>query len=172
MEFEVGDYVWAVLTKDHFSVGDYNKLSAKKIGPVEIVEKINPNAYRLNLPSHIRTADVFNVKHLIPYVVDSSSENDDAANSRANFLHPRGNDAEQKGIEYGGTRPSESTLGRIWKIRTAAPCLLNWAGRSIQTKTQHRDANHGHRHARNRTGFSYFGSGQFQGFLFRFLCVF
>ena len=45
MEFEVADYMWVVLTKDHFFVGDYNKLSAKKIGLVEIVEKINPNAY-------------------------------------------------------------------------------------------------------------------------------
>ena len=45
VEFEVGDYVWAVLTKDRFSAGEYNKLSARKIGPVEIIEKINPNAY-------------------------------------------------------------------------------------------------------------------------------
>ena len=69
VEFEVGNYVCAILTKDHFSVDDYNKLSAKKIGPVEIVEKIKLNAYRLKLPSHIRTTDVFNVKHLIPYWV-------------------------------------------------------------------------------------------------------
>ena len=53
MEFEVGDFVWVVLTKDHFFVRDYNKLSAKKIGPVEVIENINPNAYRLKLPSHI-----------------------------------------------------------------------------------------------------------------------
>ena len=26
MEFKVGDYAWAVLTKDHFSIGEYNKL--------------------------------------------------------------------------------------------------------------------------------------------------
>ena len=94
MEFKVGDYVWAILTKDHFSMGDYNKLSAKKIGPVEIVEKINPNAYQLKLPSHIRTVDVFTVKHLIPYVGDSSLGDDDAVNLRVNFLHPRGNDVE------------------------------------------------------------------------------
>ena len=49
----MGHYVWVVLTKDRFPVGEYNKLSAKKIGPVEIVEKINSNAYRLKLPSHI-----------------------------------------------------------------------------------------------------------------------
>nr|GEV10382.1 hypothetical protein [Tanacetum cinerariifolium] len=44
VDFEVGDFVWAVLTKDRFSVGEYNKLSAKKIGPLEIFKKINSNA--------------------------------------------------------------------------------------------------------------------------------
>ena len=95
MEFDVGDYVWAVLTKDCFPTGDYNKLYAKKIGPVEIVEKINPNAYRLRLPSHIRTADVFNMKHLIPFTGDSSDD-DVVANSRSNFLSPGENDAIQE----------------------------------------------------------------------------
>ncbi|PKI67388.1 hypothetical protein CRG98_012216 [Punica granatum] len=89
VEFEVGDFVWAVLTKDRFSAGNYYKLAARKISPVEIVEKINSNAYRLKLPSHIRTADVFNVKHLIPYTGDSSDDDD----SRTNSLHPGENDA-------------------------------------------------------------------------------
>ncbi|PKI56654.1 hypothetical protein CRG98_022942 [Punica granatum] len=44
VEFEVGDFVWAVLTKDRFSAGDYHKLVARKIGLVErvcrIVQKI------------------------------------------------------------------------------------------------------------------------------------
>ena len=84
VEFDVGDYMWAVLTKDRFPVGEYNKLSAKKIGPVEIVEKINSNAYRLKLPSHIRTADVFNVKHLVPFTGDSSDDSD----SRPNYVQP------------------------------------------------------------------------------------
>nr|GEW81322.1 hypothetical protein [Tanacetum cinerariifolium] len=34
---------------------------------LEIMEKMNSNAYRLKLPSHIRRSDVFNVKHLLPY---------------------------------------------------------------------------------------------------------
>ncbi|KAF7135555.1 hypothetical protein RHSIM_Rhsim08G0252200 [Rhododendron simsii] len=87
VEFEVGNFVYAVLTKDRYSAHDYNKLAACKIGPVEVVEKINPNAYRLKLPSHIRTADVFNVKHLIPFKGDSLS--DEEANSRANFVFLR-----------------------------------------------------------------------------------
>ncbi|EEF35602.1 conserved hypothetical protein [Ricinus communis] len=43
MKFKVGDFVWAFLTKGCFLAGDYNKLSAKKIGPMEIIEIINPN---------------------------------------------------------------------------------------------------------------------------------
>ncbi|GJV46315.1 putative nucleotidyltransferase, ribonuclease H [Tanacetum coccineum] len=77
---------------DRFPVGEYNKLSAKKIGPLEIVEKINSDAYRLKLPSHIRCSDVFNVKHLLPYHGDSSDD-DLVVNSRANFVYPGGNDA-------------------------------------------------------------------------------
>ncbi|GJZ47672.1 zinc finger, CCHC-type containing protein [Tanacetum coccineum] len=92
VDFEVGDFVWAILTKDRFPVGEYNKLSAKKIGPLEIVEKINSNAYRLKLPSHIRCSDVFNVKHLLPYHGDSSDD-DPVENSRANFVYPGENDA-------------------------------------------------------------------------------
>ncbi|GJT87454.1 hypothetical protein Tco_1069171 [Tanacetum coccineum] len=92
VDFEVGDFVWAILTKDRFPVGEYNKLSAKKIGPLEIVEKINSNAYRLKLPSHIRCSDVFNVKHLLPYHGDSSHD-DLVGNSRTNFVYPWRNDA-------------------------------------------------------------------------------
>ena len=77
VDFEVGDFVWAVQTKDRFPISEYNKLSARKIGPVEIIEKINSNAYRLKLPSHIHTTDVFNAKHLVPFHGDSSSEDED-----------------------------------------------------------------------------------------------
>ncbi|PKI33279.1 hypothetical protein CRG98_046334 [Punica granatum] len=74
VEFEMGDFVWAIPTKDCYPAGEYNKLPVRKIGPVEVVEKINSNAYRLKLLSHIRTTDVFNVKHLIPYTDDSSDD--------------------------------------------------------------------------------------------------
>lgn len=68
---------------------DYNKHKVKKIGPTKIIKKLNPNAFRLQLPSHIRTADVFNFKHLVPYYGDCSDDD----NSRVNSVKPRGNDA-------------------------------------------------------------------------------
>ena len=99
LEFDVGDFVWVVLTNDHFPAGEYNKLSTRKIVPVEIIEKINPNVYRLKLPSHVRTVDVFNMKHLIPFYGDYSND-DDAGNSRMNFLYPRKNDANEQALEF------------------------------------------------------------------------
>nr|GEU35070.1 hypothetical protein [Tanacetum cinerariifolium] len=58
---------------------------------LEIMEKINSNAYHLKLPSHIRCSYVFNVKHLLTYHGNSSDE-DSAGNSRMNFVYPKGND--------------------------------------------------------------------------------
>nr|GEW32411.1 hypothetical protein [Tanacetum cinerariifolium] len=91
VDFDVGDFVWAVLTKDRFSVEEYNKLSAKKTGSLEVVEKMNSNAYRFKLPSHICYSDVFNVKHLLPYHGDSFDE-DSVGNLRTNFVYLGGND--------------------------------------------------------------------------------
>jgi hypothetical protein len=66
--FDVGDQVWAVLTRNRMPAHSYNKLKAKKIGPLEVLERINDNVYRLRLPANITTSDVFNVKYLSKFV--------------------------------------------------------------------------------------------------------
>nr|CAZ40333.1 hypothetical protein [Raphanus sativus] len=86
--FEPGDLVWVYLTKERLPLRDYNKLKSKKLGPVEVVERINPNVYRVRLPSHLRTSDVFNIKHLSPF----KGDNDDP-DSWANPSQPGGPDA-------------------------------------------------------------------------------
>lgn len=93
--FNEGDFVYAVLTKDRFPVGAYNKLKARKIGPVKIVKQINDNAYKLELPEDAYTSDVFNVKHLIPYHEDEQSNEEELLNSRTNFFQPGEDDAVQ-----------------------------------------------------------------------------
>ncbi|KAG2332572.1 hypothetical protein Bca52824_003752 [Brassica carinata] len=80
--FEVGDLVWAVLTRDRMPAHSYNKLKAKKIGPLEVLERINDNAYRLRLPADITTSDVFNIKYLSRYFPPEQP-----SDSRANPLH-------------------------------------------------------------------------------------
>jgi hypothetical protein len=97
VEFEEGDFVWAILTKDIFPMGEYNKLAARKVGPIEIIENINLNAYQLKLPSHIKTSDVFNVKHHVPFISDSSYGD---TNSRANSLQPGENDVDHIASEF------------------------------------------------------------------------
>ena len=85
--FEVGDLVWAYLTRDRMPAHVYNKLKARKITPLEVLERINDNAYRLRLPADVNTADVFNVKYLSRFVPD------DAADSGSNPSHPGRPDA-------------------------------------------------------------------------------
>lgn len=84
---EVGDLVWVVLTRDRMPAHAYNNLKAKKIGPVQVLERINDNAYRLQLPDDINTSDVFNVKSLSRYFPP-----DQAQDSESNPTHPGGPD--------------------------------------------------------------------------------
>jgi hypothetical protein len=99
--------VWAILTKDRFPMGEYNKLAARKVGLVEIIAKINPMPYRLKLPSHIKTSDVFNVKHLVPFIEDSS---EDDANSRTNSLQPGEDDVDQIALKFMKTNTSDVSV--------------------------------------------------------------
>ena len=41
------------------------------MGPCEVLECINPNAYKVQLPAHLHTSNVFNVKHIYPYHGDN-----------------------------------------------------------------------------------------------------
>jgi len=93
VEFKEGDLVYAVLMKDRFPIGAYNKLKARKIGPVEILKKINDNVYQLKLLNDVYTSDVFNVKHLIPYYEEEQSSREDHLNSRTNSFQPGEDDA-------------------------------------------------------------------------------
>ncbi|GJV56718.1 hypothetical protein Tco_1457723, partial [Tanacetum coccineum] len=126
--FEDGDFVWAILTKDHFLVGEYNKLSAKKIGPLEIVEKINSNAYRLKLPSHIsypwgnvggpnieELADLFLESHDRVNKRDSVKQSTDDEQSK----NPFGEDDDSSSDEQSGRRPRKNQRedNRRWESR-------------------------------------------------------
>lgn len=83
VQFAVGDFLWAVLTKDRFPPREYNKLKARKLGHLEVLERINANAYRVKVPPGVYSSDVFNVKYLFPFV-----SQDDIEDSRVNLLYP------------------------------------------------------------------------------------
>lgn len=49
IQFKMGDLLSTMITKDRSSHDAYHKLIVSKIGPLEILEKINANAYGLVL---------------------------------------------------------------------------------------------------------------------------
>ena len=65
--FKEGDLVWVLLSKERHPHGAYMKLNDRKVGPCEVLRKINDNAYQVQLPSHLNISNTFNVQHLIPY---------------------------------------------------------------------------------------------------------
>ncbi|KAL6504367.1 hypothetical protein OROGR_026290 [Orobanche gracilis] len=107
------EYTWSANSPTQ----EYNKLSARKIGHVEVIEKINPNAYCLKLPSHIHTSDVLNVKHLVPFAGDNSSEDETGADSRANRFQPMEDDEDEIALAF----LSLSTNSDNSKIEDDAP---------------------------------------------------
>ena len=69
-EMEIGDY--ALVNPHSLELVDVQgtgkKLVQRMIGPFEVVEKINPQVYRLRLPDTYSMHPVFNIEHLKKYI--------------------------------------------------------------------------------------------------------
>src|SRR5207237_1071455 len=66
--FEPGDLVWLHLRKDRFPALRKSKLMPRADGPFKILEKINDNAYKLELPADFGVSPTFNIADLKPYL--------------------------------------------------------------------------------------------------------
>ena len=64
MVFELGDWVWVHLRKDMFPSQRKSKLQTRGDGPLKVLERINGNAYKIDLPSEYRVSYTFNVTDL------------------------------------------------------------------------------------------------------------
>jgi hypothetical protein len=66
--FHVGDFVLLHLHKDRFLALHKSKLMPRADGPFEVLEKINDNAYKLELPTEFGTVSpTFNIADFKPY---------------------------------------------------------------------------------------------------------
>ncbi|KAA0051482.1 putative retrotransposon protein, identical [Cucumis melo var. makuwa] len=75
LEFQVGDQVFLKLSpwRGVIRFGRKGKLSPRYIGPYQIMERVGPTAYRLELPIELaRIHDVFHVSMLRKYIPDPS----------------------------------------------------------------------------------------------------
>jgi hypothetical protein len=68
VKLELGDLVWLHLRKEWFSDLRKSKLMSRVDGPFKILEKINNNAYKLELPLEFGVSPTFNISDLRPYL--------------------------------------------------------------------------------------------------------
>jgi hypothetical protein len=85
--FEPGDWVWLHMRKERFPAKRRSKLLPRVDGPFQVLERINDNAYKLDLPGEYNVSATFNVTDLSPFDVG-----DDL---RANPFQEEGNDGDQ-----------------------------------------------------------------------------
>ena len=82
--FEPGDWVWIHMRKERFPAQRRSKLNPREDGPFQILEKINDNAYKVDLPGEYNVSSTFNVGDLSLFDVGEDS--------RSNPFEERGND--------------------------------------------------------------------------------
>uniref|UniRef100_A0A2N9G522 Reverse transcriptase domain-containing protein n=1 Tax=Fagus sylvatica TaxID=28930 RepID=A0A2N9G522_FAGSY len=87
--FEPGDWVWVHMRKERFPAHRKTKLHPRGDGPFQILEKINDNAYKVDLPGEYKVSATFNVSDLSPFDVGEDSW--------SNPFEERGNDGNQGG---------------------------------------------------------------------------
>jgi hypothetical protein len=99
--FEPGDWVWLHLRKDRFPEKRRSKLLPQGDGPFQVVERINDNAYKLDLPGEYGVSASFNVADLSPFDVGddlranpSQEGENDASQGAGHANHTHGNGAE------------------------------------------------------------------------------
>jgi hypothetical protein len=65
---EPGDLAWVHLRKDRFPDLRKSKLMPRAAGPFKILEKINDNAYKLELSLEFGVSPTFSILDLKPYM--------------------------------------------------------------------------------------------------------
>ncbi|KAF8095141.1 hypothetical protein N665_0339s0012 [Sinapis alba] len=84
--FNPGDLVWVHMRPERFTDARKSKLSPRGTGPFQVLERINDNAYKLDLPGELKISLTFNVTDLSPFHADD-------AVLRSEPLQGGGNDA-------------------------------------------------------------------------------
>ncbi|KAI4380294.1 hypothetical protein MLD38_006500 [Melastoma candidum] len=102
--FQPGDLVWIHLRKDRFPTKRKNKLMPRAEGPFKIIERINDNAYKVDLPREYGVSATFNVKDLITY------EDDEPTSLRINSFQ-QGEDDTRRVVVSPTPQPPSPTGG-------------------------------------------------------------
>jgi len=88
--FQAEDLVWIHLRKERFPSKRKSKLMPRSDGPFKILEKISPNACKVDLPGEYGVSATFNVADLSPYY----DEDEEILSLRSNSNQAGENDGE------------------------------------------------------------------------------
>ena len=128
--FEPGDWVWVHMRKERFPEQRKSKLQPRGDDPFQVLERINDNAYKIDLPGEYNVSATFNVSDLSPFDFDAG------ADLRTNPFEERGNDGNQ------GSKPNDPlsinggpmTRARAKRMKEALNGLIQeiWAKSLVQ----------------------------------------
>ena len=105
--FEPGDWVWLHMRKERFPEQRRSKLLPRGDGPFQVLERINDNAYKLDLPGEYKVSATFNVTDLSPF--------DAGDDLRANPFQDVGNDEDMTKKTRG--EPFKVLVGPVTRAR-------------------------------------------------------
>ena len=88
-----GDWVWLHLRNNKFPTKRKYKLSPKGDGPFQVLQRINNNAYRLDLLEEDGVSNTFNITDLVPFAGVANSDDEGSTDLRTNPLQEGGDDA-------------------------------------------------------------------------------
>jgi len=76
LEIKLGDLVWLQLRKERFSSMRKHKLMVRRDGPCKVVQKVEENAYRIELLGDMQISATVNVGDLTSYLKDYKRHNE------------------------------------------------------------------------------------------------
>ena len=94
------------MRKERFPAHRWSKLHPRSDDPFQVLERINDNVYKLDLPGEYNISATFNVSDLSPFDVGDDS--------RTNPFEERGNDEHHKAFKD----PLHDPVGPITKARS------------------------------------------------------
>jgi hypothetical protein len=124
LKFEPGDLVWLHLRKERFPELRKFKLFPRADGPFKVVERINDNAYKLDLPADFGVSPTFNIADLKPYL----REEDDLESRKTRMQEGEDDEdipANDTSLTSTSSLPQQDSIPLPGPITRARACQLN-----------------------------------------------
>jgi len=119
---EPGDWVWVHMRKKRFPKQRKSKIQPRWNRPFQVLEKINDNAYKIDISGEYGVSSSFNVADLTPFVAG-----DDSEDLRANVYQEEGNDENLKTIQIQGPMTRSRIKQSVDTLQQMVSGILNKA---------------------------------------------